>query len=519
MAIAVPGRTTPRNAQAVATRTAHAGWGRRHFPHTLLFIVLLLAFAYTPPRWQDWNQNSRFDLTLALVEQGTTRIDAYADNTGDYATINGHMYSDKAPGLALAAVPVYAATRALRPFGLRQLTERLGSSSAYAATLNPDGAGTSPERIDRAVALYLAMLLTVALPGALLAVLLALLVERLWGCRTAGVLTALIFGLATPIFPYAAAFYGHVPAALCVTAAFALLALTPSGSPPGQWRLAALGCCLGLAVLIEYPAAVSALPIVVWAVLVGRWRAVVWGSLGAVPPLALLAVYDLVTFGTLLPVGYEHSTLWQTKHQIGFMSFTYPHAAALWGLSFSPFRGLFFYAPVLLLSVPGLIIAWRDRVRRPATAVACASFALTFIFFAASAMWWGGFAVGPRYLMPGLPLLAVPFGAFVAWGNSLTPRARLAGLVLTAALGGLSLALIWATTYARQNYPPDTLQRPLTEYVLPALREGDIARNLGMAAHLHGVASLAPLVFLLGLALLALGASLRPTAVAQEGQA
>ena len=489
-------------------------WHR--LPYFVLLCLLLVIYAYTPPRWQDWNQNSRFDLTLALVEQGTTRIDAYADNTGDYATINGHVYSDKAPGLALAAVPVYATTRALRPFGLSQLTERLGSSSAYAATLNPDGAGVSPQRIDRAVALYLATLLTVSLPAALLAVLLALLVERLWGCRTAGILTGLLFGLATPVFPYAAAFYGHVPAALCVTAAFALLVFAPPGALPGRWRLAALGGALGLAVLIEYPAAVSALPIVVWALIIGRWRAVSWSMLGALPPLAVLAVYDLATFGTLLPVGYEHSTLWQTKHQIGFMSFTYPHAAALWGLSFSPFRGLFFYAPVLLLAVPGLLLAWRDRARRPATAVATASFALTFIFFAASAMWWGGFAVGPRYLLPGVPLLAVPVGAFVAWGNGLAFRARLASLGLTGVLGGVSLALIWTTTFARQNYPPDTLRRPLTEYVLPALREGDIARNLGMAVHLHGVASLAPLALWVGLGLLALGASLRPTPAARE---
>ena len=42
----------------------------------------------------------RFDLSAAIVDQGTLSIDAYASNTGDYALFNGRRYSDKAPGLS-----------------------------------------------------------------------------------------------------------------------------------------------------------------------------------------------------------------------------------------------------------------------------------------------------------------------------------------------------------------------------------------------------------------------------------
>jgi hypothetical protein len=63
-------------------------------PYVLLFITLLVGYTYTPPRWQDWNQNSRFDLTMAIVDQGTFRIDDYVSNTGDYALVDGHAYSD-----------------------------------------------------------------------------------------------------------------------------------------------------------------------------------------------------------------------------------------------------------------------------------------------------------------------------------------------------------------------------------------------------------------------------------------
>ncbi len=50
---------------------------------------------------------------------------------------------------------------------------------------------------------------------------------------------------------------------------------------------------------------------------------------------------------------------------------------------------------------------------------------------------------------------------------------------------------------AGQGYPPDTLRHPLTQYVWPHLRAGDIARNAGMAVGLRGLWSVFPLVIVL----------------------
>lgn len=499
-------------ATAASQRKTFPGlWERARYwaylPHAILFVTVLAAFAYTPPRWQDWNQNSRFDLTRALVEQRSIRIDSYADNTGDYARIGDHIYSDKAPGLSLAAAPVYAITRALQPLGLEWATQRFGSSSGFASTLNPQGRGLSAARIDVAAALYLATLVGVAFPAALMLVLIALIVECLWGCRTAGIITALVLGLATPVFTYSQAFYGHVPAAASIVAAFALLVLRPSGAL-GRGRLLAVGLLLGWAVVVELPAAVVALPVALWALALAGRRAVLYGVLGALPPLAILAVYNLAAFGTPWTLGYERSTLWQPEHQQGFISLTYPRWSAIWGLSGSPFRGLFFFSPVLLLTIPGLWLALRSR-RRSAAIVAMTGFAAMFIVISSSVMWWGGFAVGPRYLLPGVPFLAVPLGATVAWINSRPLRPRLAGLAIVAGLAALSVTLIWATTFAGQGYPPDTQRDPLTSYVLPAMREGDLARNLGMILHLPGILSIVPLLMIVALGTACLGLSLR----------
>lgn len=478
----------------------------QHMPMLLLFLVLLVAFAYTPPRWQDWNQNSRFNLTRALVEQGTVRIDAYVANTGDYALIEGRAYTDKAPGLSLMAVPVHAVTEAATPYGPGAIAARLGESESFSTTLNPEGEGITQDRAEEALALYIATFFTVVVPAAVMLVLLAAIVLKVTGCRTASILSALIVGLATPVFTYSQAFYGHVPAAVCLTGAIALLVLGDTTTISTR-RVVAIGALLGWAVVIELPVALAAAPVAIWTlVLVGR-RAILPGVAGALPALAVLAAYDLVAFGTVTPVGYQHSALWQEQHSVGFMSLTYPHWEAMSGVLWSEYRGLFFYAPVLLLVFPGVALMFRSARWRPLGITVTASFGLFFLFVASSTMWWGGFGVGPRYLIPVVPLLAIPLGMTIAWLNQQALRMRLAGLCGTAMLALVSGALVWSTTFAGQSYPPDTIQQPVRDYVVPLVRDGDVARNIGMVAGLTGIVSIIPLLAFVCGGVLLIGAS------------
>src|SRR6201993_1415914 len=77
---------------------------------TLLGMVTFLSFIYFY-EGGGWNQNSRFDLLRAIVEQHTLTIDAYHENTQDKAHYRGHYYSDKAPGQVFLAVPFALAAR------------------------------------------------------------------------------------------------------------------------------------------------------------------------------------------------------------------------------------------------------------------------------------------------------------------------------------------------------------------------------------------------------------------------
>src|SRR5207248_1540800 len=103
-------RRRPRGQRGPESLRHPAHGRRRPGARALLFILLFVSFAYFYQAG-GWNQNSRFDLVRAITNEGTLNIDPFMHSTGDKAFSNGHYYSDKAPGIALAAVPVVAVAR------------------------------------------------------------------------------------------------------------------------------------------------------------------------------------------------------------------------------------------------------------------------------------------------------------------------------------------------------------------------------------------------------------------------
>ncbi|MCK6544547.1 hypothetical protein L6R52_01630, partial [Myxococcota bacterium] len=228
--------------------------------------VMILAGLSTFARWSDElpnpNEASRIYLTMAIVEDHTLAIDrpmARFGTTLDHARRRGHRYSEKAPGMALLAVPVYAAMRALAPDGTRFGPRQVHAAMRFVATIVPS-----------------------ALFGALVFLWLAAFVPEP-SARAALVLAG---AFATPARFYGDIVFGHQTAGLAAAGALLLLSraprapdATPTPGAPGAahaerhraWFVTALlsGLLAGLAFMVEYPAAVAALGCVVLLV-VGR---------------------------------------------------------------------------------------------------------------------------------------------------------------------------------------------------------------------------------------------------------
>lgn len=471
------------------------GLSRERRSQIALFGLLLICYTYVFPRWADPNQNSRLDMVVAVVEDGTFQIDKYVENTVDYAKVGEHYYSDKAPGTAFLGIPLYAGLKVFLDLPVvDRLTERLANSEAFKSTLRAEGTGVLKQKVRFALAQVVLTFVIAGLPSALLGMLMYRLLARFTPNVWIRLAVVLGYGLLTPAFAYANAFYGHqLSAALLFGAFYLVFAGRKSLS---RAALLGVGALLGSSVVTEYPSILVAGILFLYALYQlyreGHWPRIGW----VIPTGALIAAgwmwYNTTVFGGPLTLGYSDSELWASQHHTGFMSLTAPHWDAAWGITFGVFRGLFVLSPWLLLAFPGFWLWWRSRQHRPEFWVAAASVLSFFLFNSSSGMWWGGYAIGPRYLLPMLPFMALSIVfVFREWGGRLWLRA------LAALLALLSLTATWGLTLAEQAFPPDTLRNPLVEYAWPNWLAGNIARNLGTILGFRGVLSLLPLAIML----------------------
>lgn len=468
-------------------------------PEAALLCLALGAYAYFYQAG-GWNQNSRFDLTRAIVERGTHRIDAYYRNTGDlacqapgHARCEGwrgrlrpgeHAYCDKSPGVSWLGVPMYGAIYALA--GSDRPSPRYLAWSAWATTV-----------------------FSIGLPAAVGVVALYALLGALGVGRRASAALAVAYALGTLALPYSTLLYGHQPVASLLLCAFALLARARHGvTGVGPVRLAVVGALLGAAVLMEYTAAIGVVALCAYAATFVRpWPRLGWLAAGGAPAAIALAAYHAVVFGGPLTTPYEFSTQ-KHRHMGGYMGMSWPDGDALWGITFSSYRGLFYAAPWLLAGLVGIALLARRRALRAEAAV-CGGLVVAFVWLNASLVdWQGGWAMGPRYLVPCIPFLVIGAAGLVLfwrWGRAW------AAWLAAAAVIGYTVFLMVAGTAVKPEVPV-TEKRPFSRYLLPRLYAGQVAVstqsidsagapptgprqawNLGHAAGLDGLGTLAPL--------------------------
>ena len=469
-----------------------------------LFLLLFVSYAYFYQAG-GWNQNTRFNLVRAILNDGTVQVDRYHANTGDKAFFDGHYYSDKAPGQAFGALPAVALTR----------------------VLYRSGGGNGESRDGLALLSYVATVSTVGLFTAFAGVVLYKL-STAWGASQGGALfAATAFGLATPMWALATLFIGHALAASCLVLAFAAAcrighpprhgAVPPGTTEPRSADLLqglAIGGAAGWATISEFPAAVPAALIAVLAAIrawpLGRRRAVrLLGGLtvGALLCASLLMAYQYACFGSPFHLAYSSEEGFEGMKQ-GLFGIQVPTREVLMELLFGTYRGLLPLAPLIAVTPAGL---WMLRREGAAVATALVIAGFYILLNAGYYYWEGGWTMGPRHLAPAIPFLCL--GLAPLWTRS----SRAARLVLAALwIWGFSLSLITVSTMAQ---PAAAIRRPVAELVWPAFRDGDLALNtqtfdearanrarwrtgqdpkaawnLGMKLGLKGWASLLPLV-------------------------
>ncbi len=400
-----------------------------------LFLVTFVAYAWFFGGG-GWNQNANFDLTRAIVERGTFRIDAYRSNTYDISFNAGHVYANKAPGLSmLACIPyafVYAVERAAG----------VDVSSFAATTFNQ----------------YLCTVATCATSGALLIAIFFLYARRKGARAIDSLIVSLAVAFGTYVFAYATVFFAHVPTALLLFWCFARLADAPDDRP---WIAGALG---GAAVLCNYPVLLPLVFIAIGAIAMpgARVRRAAQIAAGGVLFAVVLLVYQTVCFGSPFRTAVEATSgVFQTRG--AFLGvFVAPRIPILYAITLSRYRGLFLLCPVLVFSFAGCVVLVRRREMLRELAIIAAVFVSLLLINASFNGWHGGSAIGPRYMLPVVPFLAVPM--------------LFATSIFRFLFGGLmAISFVFNFTVAAVNPMPSRLiADPLFRYTFPLFLTGHL---------------------------------------------
>ncbi|HYC59646.1 MAG TPA: hypothetical protein VEK79_08765 [Thermoanaerobaculia bacterium] len=401
-----------------------------------LFVLALGSYAYTFAGG-GWNQNATFALVRSIVEERTLAIDKFAFTTGDVSFAGGHVYPNKPPGTALLAVPVYAVLVAVeRAAGVDIDAFKVTTFNAYVCTVFVCG-----------------------ILGALIPALL-FLYGRMRGIANARWLIAvsIVIAFGTPLFGYATALFVHVPSASLLFLAFVLAT---------AGRTTTAGFAAGLATAINY---LCGPPALLLGLLLAR-RNIIRYAIGSIVPLAVLGVYQWLAFGSFLSTSIEHMNPQFVSQGAAFGVFSVPTVEALWGVTFSHFRGLFFSAPVLLLAFAGVPSMWRRA--RPELLFILAT-TIFFLFINASFNGWhGGASFSARYLVPIIPFL----GVMLLWSAAAKLPLSNAAAAAAATLAIISIAL--QTLFVVVDiHAPDHIRSPITEFLVPQFISGGEAGHV-----------------------------------------
>ncbi|HOO77389.1 MAG TPA: hypothetical protein PLI51_02280 [bacterium] len=435
-------------------------------PAVAVAVLAFLCFAWPVYNWPGfWNTNeySRVFLTRALVDRGSLSIDreVKAHFTQDISYFRGRFYSNKAPGISFLAALPYLGIRAVETAAGRVAAEPL--------------------------LLYLLRLSTVSLPAALFLLVLNSVWRRMGAPAPLRLALLAVSAAGTPALAYSMLLYSHYPAGMLLFSSWALL---ERGRAP-----AGAGFLAGLAVVVEYPAAVPALLLWLYSLRGGRSvrRALVF-ALGLGVPLAGLMLYQRACFGGVFSLPYLHEThrAFFLAHNRGIVGVTYPRLETVFGLTVSPFRGLLFYAPILAAAVPGLIVLAADP-RRRADGWLFIGISLSY-FYIASAFsdWEGGWSAGPRHLVPLIPFWLTAVVRLLA-----RSRRRGAWALVLAPLGLISV-IHSVSAAATFPYFPLVFSAPLYDLAPALMEKGLFAPSLGEAWGWRQWPGILPFVVLTG---------------------
>ena len=227
--------------------------------------------------------------------------------------------------------------------------------------------------------------------------------------------------IASPLWPYSKFGFSTALTAAILLGSACLLVHAVDRDPPSAGAAGAAGAVVAFGWLTRHEMAIVLLPYVVFLLMTSRasaprraWRPAA-ALLGCALAGGLLWMwYNLARFGGPFSVGYAP----------GFDGSGYGAYLA------APAGSIFLFAPIAVIWLAGLVAPGATSAARRVLLVG--PLAVCYLFYGALIDWPGGRSYGPRYLVPGLLLLAP--GAALLWRRGGWWRPALAAAVIAGAV-------------------------------------------------------------------------------------
>ncbi|NTU46195.1 glycosyltransferase family 39 protein [Candidatus Roizmanbacteria bacterium] len=279
--------------------------------------------------------------------------------------------------------------------------------------------------------------------------------------------SVMIYAFATTSWSYAITIYQHSATTfLLLLMYYAVWKYTQAQKMRVVWALV-VGFSYGVSFFFDYPNAFLLLPIMIYFLIstvrytafrskitVGLSPTIILTGASVAIMMIIFGSYNYKTYGNWKTLAnhlprYEITNLEKIKQyekqkvtaRLGgvFLEERLPNG--LYELTVAPDKGLFLFSPILLLAIIGIIMSSK-KMKLDRFILLCIIFT-NLLLYASFSDPWGGWAYGPRYLIPSMAILSLFVGVYLS-SIRLQGIAKIATLILF--IVSSSIALLGALT-------------------------------------------------------------------------
>src|SRR3989344_2905060 len=356
---------------------------------TIWFISIFFISGYGG----GYIQESVLHLSMAIVDNQNFVVTPYMKEgcklTGcDYSLYKGNFYSGFAPGSSFLAVPVY--------FIIKPLLYFVPAMSGY-----------TTQQINTLILNIFATIFISSLLSALLAILIYKFSGEFIKNEKYRLITTFLFSFGTIYFYYSTWYSPKLISGFFAFLSFYLLYQFRKSQ--NNKLLFFSGLSASFSAITDYPSLIILALISLYALISVKNKKIFYYILGSLIPIIILLSYHYAVFDAPLSTPYSHRAYLPDFDVPGGKvgpSFDFNR---LFEYSFSSKFGIFFFMPILLLSLIGIFIALKTKkfiIKEILFSLLIPVFSLLYyaLFFNGSSYC----TFGPRYLLPMIPFLYWP---------------------------------------------------------------------------------------------------------------